>query len=181
MMAHEGQHIANPRSGQEMTFAELRKELLRIASVNPPTDLREPAHIHPKQVSGAEVTSGSLMFEVDGQQRRLGPGDSIEIPPGTVHRFWTEGSEPAHSVQFFRPALDIATFFETMFALAERDEIGDDGMPSLLQLAVMVPRFGDEIRPASPPWPLLRVLTTALGPVARARGYEATVSAGNRG
>lgn len=176
-MAHEGQHIKNPRSGQEMTFIELREELLRIESLNPPTDLREPAHIHPKQVSGAEVISGSLVFEVEGEETRLGPGESIEIEPGLKHRFWNDGQEMAKSVQFFRPALDIASFFETMFTLAERDEIRDNGLPSVLQLAVMVPRFGDEIRPVSPPWPVLKALTTGLGPVAKLRGYEPTASA----
>lgn len=62
-MALEGQEISNPRTGQRMTFVELRKEVLRIESLNPPTGEREPAHVHPKQKSGAEVVSGSLAFE----------------------------------------------------------------------------------------------------------------------
>ena len=70
-MPREGQEISNPRTGQRMTFVELRDELLRIDSVNPPTAEREPVHVHPKQESGAEVVSGSLVFEVAGEQRRL--------------------------------------------------------------------------------------------------------------
>ena len=74
-MAHEAQQISNPRSGQRMTFVELRDDLLRIETVNPPTTEREPVHVHPKQQSGAEVVAGSLVFEVAGEQRR------IEIEP----------------------------------------------------------------------------------------------------
>jgi len=59
-----------------------------------------------------------------------------------------------------------------MFALAQQDKLDAKGMPRTLQLAVMVPEFGDEIRPLSPPWPSLRVLTAVLGPVARLRGYR---------
>ncbi len=149
-----------------MTFVELRGELLRIDSVNPPTEEREPVHIHPRQESGADALSGSLVFEVAGEQRRLGGGETISVPANTPHRFWNEGNAEAHSIQFFRPALDIASFFETMFALAREDKLDAKGMPRPLQLAVMVPEFGNEIRPVSPPWPLLRALTAALGPIA---------------
>jgi quercetin dioxygenase-like cupin family protein len=174
-MPSEGQQISNPRTGQQMTFVELRGELLRIDSVNPPTAEREPVHIHPRQESGAEVLSGSLVFEVAGAQRRLGAGETIGVPANTPHRFWNDGNEEARSIQFFRPALDIASFFETMFALAQEDKLNAKGMPRPLQLAMMVPEFGNEIRPVSPPWPLLRALTAALGPIARLRGYRGRI------
>ncbi|MET0769269.1 MAG: cupin domain-containing protein [Solirubrobacteraceae bacterium] len=171
-MAHVGQTIVNPRTGQRMTFVQIDEQELRIDSVNPPTDEREPLHVHPKQESGAELVSGSLVFEVDGVQRRVGQGESIRIPANTRHRFWNDGDEDAHSIQFFRPALDIASFFETFFALAERGQLDAKGMPSLLQLAVLVPEFSDEIRTVSPPWPVTRAMTAVLGPVARRRGYR---------
>jgi hypothetical protein len=36
----------------------------------------------------------------------------------------------------------------------------------------MVPEFGDEIRPVSPPWPVLRAVAALLAPIARRRGYR---------
>lgn len=172
-MAHEGQQISNPRTGQRMTFVELREELLRIDSVNPHNAAeREPGHVHPKQESGAEVISGTLTFEVEGKERRVGPGESISIAANTPHRFWNEGDEDAHAIQFFKPALDIASFFETFFALAQQDKLDSKGMPRPLQLAVLIPEFEDELRPLSPPWPLLKTLAAVLGPLARARGYR---------
>lgn len=175
-MAHEGQRIHNPRTGQDMTFVAMTDEELVIASVNPPGDHTEPVHVHPQQESGAEVISGRLVFEVDGARHRLGPGESITIPRGVPHRFWADGRDPARSVQFFRPALEIAAFFETLFALAQRDELDARGMPGLLQLAVMVPEFSDEIRTVSPPWAITRAVTGLLRPVARARGRQARLA-----
>jgi Cupin domain len=172
-MAHQRQVISNPRTGQKMTFVELTEDLLRIDSVNPAAVAeREPLHTHPRQESGAEVSRGELVFEVEGVRQTVGPGDSITIPAGAVHRFWNEGLDDAHSTQTFRPALKTATFFELLFQLAAEDQLDAKGMPRLLQLAVMVPEFGEEIRPATPPWPVLRVLTALLGPIARARGYR---------
>jgi quercetin dioxygenase-like cupin family protein len=176
-VAHAGQTIANPRTGQQMTFVQLSEQELRIDSVNPPTDEREPVHVHPKQESGAELVWGSLVFEVDGEERRVDQGESIRIPANTPHRFWNDGDEDAHSIQYFRPALDIASFFETFFALAQREKLDAKGMPNLLQLAVLVPEFSDEIRTVSPPWPVTRAMTTVLGPVARLRGYRGRLQA----
>ena len=176
-MAHEGQAILNPLTGQRMRFIELRADLLRIESHHPPTDAREPMHVHPQQESGAKVLSGSLIFEVAGEQRRLGSGEEIAIPANAPHRFWNPSGEEAVSMQFFRPALDIAAFFETLFTLGQRGELAKDGRPSLLQTAVMVPEFGNEIRLTIPPWPVVRALCTILRPIARRRGYTARLAA----
>jgi quercetin dioxygenase-like cupin family protein len=176
-MAHVGQQISNPRTGQQMTFVELEPELLRIDSVSPARSEREPLHVHPRQESGAELLSGSLVFEVDGAQRRLTAGEAISIPAGIPHRFWNDGEQDAHWTGYFRPALASAEFFETLFALADEGKLDAKGMPRPLQLAVMVPAFAEEIRPVSPPWPVLRVGAAMLAPLARARGYRAKLAA----
>lgn len=174
-MAFQGQTIVNARTGQRMTFVELTEAVLRIETVNPPTEAREPVHLHPRQESGAAVSAGVLVFEVAGEQREVGPGDAITIPAGTPHRFWNGGDTDAHAIQTFRPALNIAAFFETFAALAEQGKLDAKGMPSLLQLAAMIPVFSDEIRATSPPWPLQRALAAVLGPLARARGLQAAI------
>jgi quercetin dioxygenase-like cupin family protein len=165
--------IVNPRTGQRMVFVTDTPELLEIDTVNPPSDIEEPEHVHPRQESGCRVVSGELRWDLNGEQRLLTAGDSITIPPNVPHHFWNPATEDAHCVQWFRPALRTRAFFETLFALARDGKLKDDGMPPLLQLAVMVPEFGDEIRPTSPPWPLLRAVTAVLGPIARMRGYSA--------
>lgn len=53
-----------------------------------------------------------------------------------------------------------------LFALAAADKLDASGMPRPLQLAVMVPEFEREIRPLSPPWPVLRVVAAILAPLA---------------
>jgi len=178
-MPREGQEILNPRTGQRMRFVQIRDDELRIESANPPTDEREPEHVHPNQESRAEVRSGSLVFEVDGKPQRIGPGQSITIPANTPHRFWNESEDPAQSVQTFRPAMGIAAFFETYFELARRGELKAGGDIPLLQVAAMVPVFRNEIRLTRPPWPIVRALTAVLGPIARRRGYQGQLDYGS--
>lgn len=156
-----------------MRFTQMSDAELVIESVNPTSGEREPLHVHPLQESGCEIVSGRLVFEVAGRRHDLGPGEAITIPAGTPHRFWNEGSEDARSRQFFRPALDSAYFFETLFSLARHDQLHRNGMPKLLPLVTLVQQFGDEIRPVSPPWPLLRAIAALLAPLARGRNYTA--------
>lgn len=60
-----------------------------------------------------------------------------------------------------------------MFGLAQRGELDEKGMPSLLRLAVLGPRFADEVRAVSPPWAVQRAVFALLAPLARLRGYRA--------
>jgi quercetin dioxygenase-like cupin family protein len=154
-----------------LTAADTGGALLRMETVNPPTGIAEPVHVHPLQESRAELVSGSLRFVVAGEERRLGAGESITIPPGVPHRFVNEGDEDAVAIQEFRPALRTAEFFRTYVGLARRGELDERGMPSLLRLAVLGPAFADEIRVTRPPWALQRAAYALLGPIARLRGY----------
>ena len=165
--------LHNPRTGQRMRFLGRSSELLRMETTNPPGGTPEPVHVHPRQESRAEVVSGTLCFVVDGEERRLGPGDSITIPAGVPHNFLNDGDADAVAVQEFRPALRTRLFFETYFGMAERGELDEHGMPSLMHLAVLGPAFADEIRVTKPPWAVQRVAYALLGPIARRRGYSA--------
>jgi quercetin dioxygenase-like cupin family protein len=160
-----------------MTFISQSQDELRIDSINPPNGVREPRHVHPLQESGCEVLSGVLVWEVAGVRRSVAAGEAITVPANTPHSFWNEGPDDAHTIQFLRPALNAADFFATLFELACRDELDSRGVPKPLALATMVTEFGDTIRPVRPPWPVLRAVATALGPIAKARGYHAGLRA----
>lgn len=176
-MLGTGQEIENARTGQRMNIlvnaAGSHGELLRMDVHNPPGPF-EPLHIHPEQISVAEVSSGALLFVVAGREVRVGPGERLEIPAGTPHTFRNEGPEEAHWIQEFRPALGIAEFFETFFVLSQRDELDERGMPSILQVALSAPFFGREVRLVSPPWWIQRLALAPLAPIARLRGLSPT-------
>ena len=56
--------------------------------------------------------------------------------------------------------------------LAQDGKLNDKGLPSLLQLAVMVPYFGDEIRTPSPPWDVQKAIFGLLAAIGRMLGYR---------
>ena len=50
-----------------------------------------PPHLHPGQDERFEVIEGELTAVVDGAERRLGAGDTLEVPRGAVHKMWNSG------------------------------------------------------------------------------------------
>jgi quercetin dioxygenase-like cupin family protein len=84
-----GQQISNPRTGQRMTLISADPAELRLDTFNPPTAVREPVHVHPRQESGAELLSGTLVFELAGERREIGAGEKIAIAANTPHRSQT--------------------------------------------------------------------------------------------
>ncbi|HLZ72690.1 MAG TPA: cupin domain-containing protein [Dehalococcoidia bacterium] len=175
-MTHADRQIVNRRTGQTMIFRRTAQDtagqLLQIECSHEPHGPREIEHIHPYQESRFEILGGRLGFQIAGSERSAGPGDVVTIPPNTPHHFWNAGAEVADYLQEFRPALCSEQYFRALFSLARAGKLDQRGMPSPLALAVLVPAFGDTIRPCSPPWPLLRGLAWLLGPLARLRGYR---------
>ncbi len=142
-MSSHAREIVNPRTGQRMrlllTAADTDGALMRVETYNPPNGVAEPLHVHPRQETRAEVTSGTLRFVVAGRERRLGPGDTITIPAGMPHRFWNDGDSEAVAIQEARPALRLAEFFETYFELAAAGELPDRKRTSAQPLEDLTP------------------------------------------
>ncbi|TWT09321.1 cupin domain-containing protein [Planomicrobium sp. CPCC 101079] len=168
--------ITNPRSGQTMIFRKTAKDtngtLLEIESFNPPSASSEPEHVHPKQESSAEVISGKLHFDINGNVQIIGPGEKVVIPPGVPHHFWNEGPEEARSIQRFSPALNTESFFKTYFALARDGKLNEKGVPNLLLTARITMHYQNEIRLTSPPWAVQKLLFSVLSPAAALMGYK---------
>jgi quercetin dioxygenase-like cupin family protein len=131
-----------------------------------------PRHFHPGQDERFEVTEGTARVEIDGEVRDLHPGDSLEIPRGTVHRLWNPGDEPARATWRTSPAGRTEQWFRALDALHREGRTGKDGQPGPLAFGVLLSEYRDVFRLAGPDL-LLRPALATLGALGRARGYSA--------
>jgi quercetin dioxygenase-like cupin family protein len=136
------------------------------------------AHVHPSFSERFEVLSGRVGLRVGDQRDVGGPGTVREVPAGTVHDWWNAGDDEAHVLVELRgPAVTLRRFdamLVTLFGLAHEGRVGRDGMPDLLQAAVIADEFSDVIRFVKPPAPVQRVLFGVLAPIGRRTGRRAT-------
>jgi mannose-6-phosphate isomerase-like protein (cupin superfamily) len=93
---------------------------LEVEALYNPGGSPPPAHLHPAQAEHFEVLEGSVTTRVGDQERALEPGDTLEIPAGTVHQMWNPASDPARVAWRTTPAGRTLEWFEALDAF-QRD------------------------------------------------------------
>ncbi|MGZ6696342.1 MAG: cupin domain-containing protein [Solirubrobacteraceae bacterium] len=129
------------------------------------------AHVHPEQTETFHVVEGTMAFRLGLRRVVAGPGETVTVPTGKVHRFSTAGDETAVVRVEVRPALDMERLFETTVALAREGRTLRSGMPKPLHLALFVRRFAHEVRAPFPPPAVVGLLLWPLAALARRRGH----------
>ncbi len=175
-MAFAGQVLDNPVSGERIIFrktaADTDGDLLSIELVLAPDGHVPGAHVHPIQEERFEVVEGALKIQKGLRIVTAHPGDTVVVPPGTVHRFENAGDEPSHVLVEVRPALRMEELFETSVALARQGRTTSRGMPHPLDLALFMRNFEAEVRAPFVPAAAVRAVMAPLVWVARRRGLD---------
>jgi quercetin dioxygenase-like cupin family protein len=177
-MAQPGDELHNPKTGQHLIFrrttAETGGEILEVESVYPPGSDEPIPHFHPNQTEEFEILAGQVGVRIDGEERRLSPGERLTIAPGQVHTFWNaRDDEEARVVWRTIPALKTETFFETLWGLARDGRTNAKGAPGLQQFAVLAQEYDDEFRLPRPSRAIQKLVFGVVAPIARRRGYRA--------
>ena len=180
-MPKKGDVMLNPITGERVTFLETcessNNALLRMEAFNLADGYNRVYHLHPTQEEQHHVLGGKMGVVVGGEQRLLGPGESVVFSPGAPHKFWNaDKSATIHFITEFRPAFDTEVFIETYIALARAGMFRDDGFPSLLQFFAMLqehPIAGYVAR--APIW-LQKAVIGIGGFLGHRYGYQGTVA-----
>src|SRR5690349_11515001 len=128
-MAHTGQIITNPVSGETIAFRHVSDELLAFDLLLTPDGHVPGMHVHPEQTERFEVVEGHMKFRLGLRTIEAGPGEVVTVPAGAAHKFANAGDEPVVARVEVRPALKMAELLETTVALAEAGRTTRKGMP----------------------------------------------------
>jgi quercetin dioxygenase-like cupin family protein len=131
-------------------------------------------HYHPAQIEKFTVLEGELTVKRDGQTSILHQGETAVIKPGLWHDWWNAAERDARVRVEVTPGERFLHMIETFFGLARLGFTDGNGMPSLLQGALIGREFSDVIVFRSPAPMVQRAMFGALGPIARWWGYRAT-------
>ena len=167
--------ISNPLSGERITITgaaaadgELAWELELAPGGRVPS-----SHAHPEQTESFTVLSGQLRFRVGRKRLTARAGDTVRVPPGTVHHFANPFDIPARVAVCTSPALSMRALLETAAALAEAQHAAGRRLPSPIDLALFMRDFEREVRAPYLPARLVRVVVGAAARLARRRGLDA--------
>jgi quercetin dioxygenase-like cupin family protein len=107
--------------------------------------LLAPAHSHDHYEETIYGIDGMLTWTVDGRQIEVGPGQSLCIPRGAIHRFDNNGSQDAKALCVITPAAIGPQYFREA---AEVIKAAAGGPPNRAQMAEIMRRHG--LTPAPP-------------------------------
>ncbi|MBI4790835.1 MAG: cupin domain-containing protein [Chloroflexi bacterium] len=185
-MANTGQMIENPVTGQRILFLTCAKENGGTRwevewFIKPHQGKFPPEHFHPVFSERFEILSGAARYKLNGQEHSARPGDTIHIPKGSTHMHpWSVSDEELHMRQNFEldePNVKLISgseeFFESLFALARDGKVGKDGLPNLLQFAVLAKAASPLAYPAGIPMSAVDILFGALARLGSWLGYQA--------
>jgi quercetin dioxygenase-like cupin family protein len=176
-MAHAGQIIRNPVSGETIEFvataADTGGERLEFELTLTPDGRVPGAHVHPEQVERFEVIEGTMRFRLGWRRITAQAGETVVVPAGRMHKFANAGDERARVRVRVIPALDMEDLLCTTAELAQEGHVLASGMPKPLHLALFVRRFRREVRAPFPPAWMVRALMAPLAALARQRGLAA--------
>jgi hypothetical protein len=99
-------------------------------------------------------------------------GQSVRIPPGTVHHFANAGPVPARVAVESRPALAMEDLLETAAAMAQEQHAAGRALPRPVELALFMADFEREVRAPFLPAGLVRPILRRLARLARRRGLD---------
>jgi quercetin dioxygenase-like cupin family protein len=174
-MAHAGQIIQNPVSGERIEFlrtaADTDGELLEFELDLAPDGRVPGAHVHPEQEERFHVLEGTMKFRLGMRTIVAEAGDSVVVPAGRMHKFTNGGDSRARARVEVVPALDMEDLLCTTAELAHEGNVLRSGMPKPLHLALFVGRFRREVRAPFPPAWMVRAMLAPLAALARRRGH----------
>jgi mannose-6-phosphate isomerase-like protein (cupin superfamily) len=173
-MLGTGSRYENPRTGGTLEVLEMTPELLRFERLYKPRTGRADPHLHLDFTHSWEVIAGRGRFELDGEERDLGPGESAEIELKRPHRDLFNPFEEEALARFeIRPCNRfVETFFETLVWLFERGRLDEQENFPQLQLFVILHATKAQSFAAGPPLALQRALLPAMAAAGRLRGYK---------
>jgi quercetin dioxygenase-like cupin family protein len=179
-MIKPGQTLENPVTGERFTFTDTAATnagtLLAFELALRPGGAVPIAHVHPIQSERFQVVEGRMRFRVGLRTVVAGPGDVVEVAPGTIHGFANAGDEEARVRVEVRPALEMEDMLVRVVALARAGRMTRRGLPrNLLDLAVLARTYDQEAHAPFLTVGLQRLLLAPLVLLARARrGRRAT-------
>jgi mannose-6-phosphate isomerase-like protein (cupin superfamily) len=132
----------NPRTGASLTVIEHSAQRSLVERTMVPHTGRADRHVHLDLDQSWWAVQGTLTCEVNGVERRIRPGERVDIPRGTPHRDpFNESDEPIVWRSEFRPnTLFVEVFIRTFGELMERDDLNESwkaGPPVWLQRPVV--------------------------------------------
>lgn len=135
-----------------------------------------PMHLHPKQEERYTLHEGYLCFYLNDEVQIYGPGETVIVPAGTPHTWRNATDSDARFTLEITPAGEGTPLFHLLHTLSQEGHPDESPLSRLLQRAVVLHRYPDQVYLAGTPVPVQKLLYRVISFVGRRMGYRADLS-----
>lgn len=170
--------LINPQTGDKLWFERLPAsdtDSLIFRCEIPAGSPGTPLHFHRHTDEWFECIDGVLSMRLRDRDVTLSPGQRLEVPRGTPHRFWNASQSPVTFRSCATPGIAFERFLRTVYGLGIDGRSGKSGMPANpLQVAVI--RELADLYFAGPPLALQSALFSTLSGAANMLGVRKSLA-----
>ncbi|MEO5857621.1 MAG: cupin domain-containing protein [Pyrinomonadaceae bacterium] len=168
-----GDRLVSRFEGFDQTVISVDGEWLHTRLEVAPMAGGPPEHFHEHFAETFTVKSGTMSILVDGEKRTLKAGETITIPPMTLHKPFNETNETV-IVESDDPKTIPVKFAYILSQLYGFMDTYPDG-PSVPAMVMQLSTYGSEADSwlaDGPPLGVQKAMRVALAPTARLMGYS---------
>ena len=137
-------------------------EIVFTAKPNGPAP---PPHIHPRQREIFTLEEGDFELLVDGDWRKLAPGESVVVEAGQSHTYRNAGTRTARVRTVHEPGLSFEAYIRELHATVVEHGVDRITTAMAARMAVLWRRHSDTIQPGPAPIKLAFAVLGRIGPV----------------
>lgn len=130
-----------------------------------------PPHVHPNQLEVFTLEEGDFELLLDGEWRKLAPGESVPVQPGATHTYRNEGTTTARVRTVHEPGLSFEDYLRALHATAVEHDSLKITPAMAARMAVIWREHSDTIQPGPLP---IKIAFGILGRVAPLLGLKPT-------
>ena len=167
-----GQTFYSKAEGVLQTVAKQENGLVYCDLEVQPFAPGPPMHIHTHFDETFEIENGELSIWVNGEIKRITPGEVVHIPKGTPHKPFNETPDTIHVKKEFPLPEHFAFGLSQVYGLM--DHHPDFGkMPAMIFMMAPINQSGfDSYLAEGPPVPIQKTINFLVTPAARLMGFK---------
>ncbi len=107
--------------GHQVTPYDTTGDYDLMMAETPPHVPGPPPHLHQSYQESFLIVEGEMEFMIDGEIRVVRAGESVDIPPNTMHTFGNKSDQPCKWINIHSPK-GFRSFFETLGVPASEED-----------------------------------------------------------
>jgi mannose-6-phosphate isomerase-like protein (cupin superfamily) len=131
-----------------------------------------PKHIHTDFDETFEIENGELTVWVDGEIKKLHPGEVLHIPKGTAHQPYNETGDTIRLKGSFAFPEKFAFSLSQVYMVVDKEPGFVNSPKALFQMALFTGAGFDSYKGDGPPVIMQKVMFALITPLARLLGYQ---------